>query len=259
MVCTKDTWVIIDSGIGGLAYADFLKNAYPHKLFIYIADNLNFPYGEKSKESLKILIKNLLTKIVKSFNPEVIIFACNTATSLWQEEGNSSFLCDIRGVYPFIEYQNKAPSLRTFLFSTEGTLKSNLIQNFLRRHSSHIKGFALPSLVKFSEIRSSFWKKRSTEEILKIQNQYKDWNVQAIYLGCTHFIELASWLRGFYPDVHFLDSRLWLVKSLSSYCLTSTPFKERCCYFYVTKEDSNRSYYLSKANEYQFMYKGLFT
>ena len=42
---------IFDSGIGGISILDKLKNMLPNENFIYLADNLNCPYGSKSKKA----------------------------------------------------------------------------------------------------------------------------------------------------------------------------------------------------------------
>ena len=41
---------IIDSGIGGLDLLNKIINKYPNNEYLYLCDNLNVPYGIKSKK-----------------------------------------------------------------------------------------------------------------------------------------------------------------------------------------------------------------
>ena len=41
---------IFDSGIGGISILEKLINSLPYENFIYLADNINCPYGDKSKK-----------------------------------------------------------------------------------------------------------------------------------------------------------------------------------------------------------------
>ena len=68
---------VIDSGIGGISLlSDLIKN-FPNEKFLYLGDNNNAPYGEKSKhELIALTMKNI--DYVKSFGIKAIVFACNT-------------------------------------------------------------------------------------------------------------------------------------------------------------------------------------
>ena len=44
---------IFDSGIGGITIYNAIKKLMPKESIIYFSDNLNSPYGNKSKEEIK--------------------------------------------------------------------------------------------------------------------------------------------------------------------------------------------------------------
>ena len=50
----------------------------PEASCVYVADNANFPYGEKSHEEVVACVTSLVEKICKKFEPAVIVLACNT-------------------------------------------------------------------------------------------------------------------------------------------------------------------------------------
>ncbi len=43
----KEVIIIFDSGIGGLSYFKYIKSRIGGCQYVYVADNKNFPYGEK--------------------------------------------------------------------------------------------------------------------------------------------------------------------------------------------------------------------
>ena len=49
---------IFDSGIGGITILNSIKNILPNESLIYYSDNINSPYGNKTKKE----IQNLSTK-----------------------------------------------------------------------------------------------------------------------------------------------------------------------------------------------------
>ena len=53
---------VFDSGIGGLNVLNNLVEDFPNENFLYVGDNLNVPYGVKTKEQLL----NCIDKLIKS-------------------------------------------------------------------------------------------------------------------------------------------------------------------------------------------------
>jgi len=71
---------VFDSGIGGLSILNSLVEKLPYENFIYLSDNKNCPYGNKSQEQIiNFSLKN--SKKLIELNCKMIIVACNTATT----------------------------------------------------------------------------------------------------------------------------------------------------------------------------------
>ncbi|MBR0060115.1 MAG: aspartate/glutamate racemase family protein, partial [Selenomonadaceae bacterium] len=70
---------VFDSGIGGTTILKSVQKLLPNENYIFFGDSKNCPFGTKSPEELKTIVKNavdfLLARHVK-----LIIVACNTAT-----------------------------------------------------------------------------------------------------------------------------------------------------------------------------------
>jgi hypothetical protein len=55
---------MFDSGVGGLTVLNNLVKKYPNNEYIYFGDTLNNPYGNKSKEELKVLSTNIINFLI---------------------------------------------------------------------------------------------------------------------------------------------------------------------------------------------------
>lgn len=72
---------VVDSGIGGISIVRKLIKFSNVKNIIYFADNLNMPYGNKSKQFVKKRIELICDNLFKKYNTQKIIIACNTAST----------------------------------------------------------------------------------------------------------------------------------------------------------------------------------
>ena len=71
---------IFDSGLGGLSICKEIIDVLPNESIIYLADSINAPYGDKTKEQIiNLSIKN--TEFLLEMGAKVIVVACNTATT----------------------------------------------------------------------------------------------------------------------------------------------------------------------------------
>ena len=64
---------IFDSGIGGLNTLKILKEKLPNEDFLYFADNINLPYGDKNKEEIIKFSTNIAKFLVKK-NVKAILY-----------------------------------------------------------------------------------------------------------------------------------------------------------------------------------------
>ncbi|ETZ18149.1 Glutamate racemase [Borrelia duttonii CR2A] len=76
----EDVIVIFDSGIGGLAYFEYISKRLFNRNYIYVADNKNFPYGDKSSNFILNEFLELISKLREIYNIVSIVVACNTAS-----------------------------------------------------------------------------------------------------------------------------------------------------------------------------------
>ena len=87
----KGCIAVFDSGVGGLSVLKPLTQLLPFEDFVYFADNLHVPYGDKPVEEVKNYLFRSIEKIL-ACQPKAVVIACNTATSL--------FIDELRKTYP---------------------------------------------------------------------------------------------------------------------------------------------------------------
>src|SRR5207245_2803693 len=76
------TVLIFDSGLGGLTVFREVAQARPHTRYVYIADDAYFPYAEHGEAELIARVSGLMAELVESHRPDLVVIACNTASTL---------------------------------------------------------------------------------------------------------------------------------------------------------------------------------
>ena len=56
---------IIDSGIGGISILNEVRKYLPCENYIYYADSINNPYGNKPKEEIIKIVDNIIKYFIK--------------------------------------------------------------------------------------------------------------------------------------------------------------------------------------------------
>ncbi len=179
---------IFDSGIGGLTVLKKLEEYLPNEKFIYVADTLNFPYGEKSKEEIISYSKKIIEYLVEQ-NVKMVIIACGTATSQSLEEMRKIFTIPIIGIIePTVQYVKKINVEEIGIIATTGTIRSGAWENSLKKEIKNIKVInkACPLLASIAE-EGAARSPKSLEAIHEYMGIFKEHNIDTIILGCTHY------------------------------------------------------------------------
>ncbi len=79
--CKDPTIAVVDSGIGGISVLRSLINKFKVGNYIYYADNMYMPYGNKSKRQIKARVDNIINLLFTQYHVDIVVVACNTASS----------------------------------------------------------------------------------------------------------------------------------------------------------------------------------
>ena len=93
---------IFDSGIGGLSIASKIRNINLDKEIVYIADSAFFPYGSKNEKIIIDRSCDIVQKLIDK-DCDIIIVACNTASSAALEILRKNYSVPIIGIEPAVK------------------------------------------------------------------------------------------------------------------------------------------------------------
>ena len=176
---------VFDSGIGGLNVLNKLVNSFKNESFVYFGDNLNAPYGNKSKSQLLSLCKNAINELL-NYNVKAVVIACNTASTNCLNELKAEFInLVIVGTFPTV-----INSKNTILFATLNTAKSN----FIKSNFNNAKIVPLKNLAKNIEDYFCF----NTPINFKAIKREAKVKYKSVILGCTHYIFLKKQFKNFF-------------------------------------------------------------
>ena len=180
---------MFDSGVGGVTVFKEIIEKNPQENVIYLGDSKRFPYGSKSIESIIELTKSGIDFLIKKDVKEIII-ACGTATSQALEEMQQIYKIPIMGIInPTVEYVKQNEKIKNIgIIATTGTIRSKGWETNLKKQAKdlNIISKACPLLAPMAEEGWTENKiaKEAIHEYLKI---FKDKNLDALILGCTHY------------------------------------------------------------------------
>ncbi|SCA86884.1 Glutamate racemase 2 [Bacillus glycinifermentans] len=162
----------------------------PNEDYIFYADTLNVPYGEKSKKEVKEYVFSAV-EFMAGQNIKALVIACNTATSIAIEDLRRNFDFPIIGIEPAVKPAIKKCTeerKRVLVVATNLTLKEEKFHNLVKEidHYDLVDCLALSGLVEFAE-NFDF----SEDKIIKyLKNELSSFELKqygTIVLGCTHF------------------------------------------------------------------------
>lgn len=95
--------LVFDSGVGGLTIASEIRRAAPGWTVDYAADSGFFPYGVKSDEELRGRLPTLCASLVEIARPDLLVIACNTASTLSIHDIRAAVTIPVVGTVPAIK------------------------------------------------------------------------------------------------------------------------------------------------------------
>jgi glutamate racemase len=185
--------LIFDSGIGGLSVLQPIQALLPTAPIVYVADSAGYPYGTKSESEIAARVPALLGRLAERFDPELIVIACNTASTIALDHVRAALDVPIVGTVPAIKPAAALSQSRVIgVLGTEATVRQAYVDRLaaefapdclLIRHGS-------AELVDLAEakLRGEAPDPSLYSSILAgLTNQPQGHRIDTIVLACTHF------------------------------------------------------------------------
>src|SRR2546423_10908011 len=97
------TILVLDSGLGGLTVYREVAKTRPDAQFIYVADDAAFPYGGIPENELAVRLVSLVGELCSRHRPDLVVIACNTASTLVLPHLRARFSVPFVGTVPAIK------------------------------------------------------------------------------------------------------------------------------------------------------------
>ena len=194
---------IFDSGFGGLDILRGIAQGLPEYDLIYLGDTARVPYGERSKKEIYGFCCEAINFLFGK-NCQLIIFACNTASSGALRKIQREYLPEkypkrkVLGVLiPAAETAvKKTKNKRVGVIGTRRTVRSGAFRRELLKKDPKIEVFqkACPLLVGAVE-RGEENSKKTEKALKKYLESLISSRVDTLILGCTHYGILENQTR----------------------------------------------------------------
>lgn len=231
-------YVFLDSGIGGLPYLKHLQKFANDASIVYIADTKNFPYGEKKTSNLKKLALDLVTKVVKLFNPKLIVIACNTLSLASLKLLRKRFTIPFVGTVPAIKIAAKESKTKTVLIASKKTVKDKYTKALIEKFSDHKKFILKAEQKLIKKIENGLFLKselKAQKEVKPIIDFCIKNNADCLILGCTHFLLIKdAFEKVANNEIKIIDSLDGVTKQVLK--LSPKTESDGNCFFYTTSK-----------------------
>ena len=133
MVSAPPTILVFDSGLGGLTVLREIVETRPDAHYVYVADDAFFPYGHHSEEQIIARVVPLIGELIARHAPELVVIACNTASTLVMSHLRSAYKIPFVGTVPAIKPAcASSKTKRVSVLGTKGTVKREYTRALIR-------------------------------------------------------------------------------------------------------------------------------
>jgi glutamate racemase len=205
-VAAPPTILVFDSGLGGLTVLREIVRARPDAHYIYVADDAFFPYGHHSEERIIARVVPLIGGLISSHAPNLVVVACNTASTLVMSHLRGEYSVPFVGTVPAIKPACAASKTkRVSVLGTKGTVKREytrrLIHDFAQGCEVTLVGSAeLASLAEAALSGKDVSDNDIAAELAPCFVDDGEARTDTVVLACTHYpllldrlVRLAPW------------------------------------------------------------------
>jgi glutamate racemase len=202
--------LVFDSGVGGLTVYREIVRARPDAHFIYVADDAGFPYGRLGRCDLINRLLALMGELIERHRPDLVVIACNTASTLVLPHLRLQFTVPFVGTVPAIKPACAvSKTKRVSVLGTQATVAREythaLVQEFAAGCEVKLVGSAQLASLAEQHLRGE---KVSDHAIARefLPCFVEPPRTDTIVLACTHYPLLIERLERLTPwPVRFID------------------------------------------------------
>ena len=196
---------MFDSGVGGLSVAACIHEHLSGLEIVYLADNAGFPYGDKTETVVIDRCCTLIARALENYPSDVIVVACNTASTVVLPHLRAMTKVPVVGVVPAIKpAAAKTMNRRIGLLATPATVRRPYLDRLVEEFAGdcRVERIGHPGLVRWAENLVSGIEV-PLAELREAMGPFREADVDTVVLGCTHYPLLLESLKQSLPAVRF--------------------------------------------------------
>ncbi len=206
-----------------------IRALLPAAPLVYAADSAGYPYGTKRPAEIEARVPALLGRLAERFDPELIVIACNTASTIALDAVRAALDLPVVGTVPAIKPATELSKTRTIgVLGTEATVRQPYVDRLSAEFASDctVIRHGSAELVDFAEskLRGGTGPEGACRRALDgLFGQPGGDRIDTIVLACTHFPLVEEALAAASPRaMRFVDGKegiarrtAWLTRHLS--------------------------------------------
>jgi glutamate racemase len=211
VTAARQTILIFDSGLGGLTVYREVATARPDADYVYVADDAAFPYGAKPEGELVARIVALMGELIAAHRPELIVVACNTASTIALPALRERFAVPFVGTVPAIKPACAGSTTRRVsVLGTEATVAREYTRALIRDYAGDCEVTLVGSknLAAYAEAELAGSPPPDSAVAAEIAPCFRENGARTdtVVLACTHYPLILERLHRLAPwPVSFID------------------------------------------------------
>ena len=205
---------IFDSGVGGISVLRELRAQLPQENVIYYGDTAYAPYGTKPPEAVMARVRQVMAELLNR-DVKAVVIACNTATSVAAATLRAEMTLPIIGMEPALKPAHQLRhGGRILVMATPLTLRLPKFEALMARYGEGASPLPCPGLMELVE-EGKLDGPEIEDYLHHLFAPYRDTPVDAVVLGCTHYVFLHPILRRLLPaETAILDGNAGAIRQL---------------------------------------------
>jgi glutamate racemase len=210
-MAVRETILVFDSGLGGLTVYREIAAVRPRADFLYVADDAAFPYGAMEERALVSRIVALIGELVAAHRPDLVVIACNTASTIALPDLRRHYSVPFVGTVPAIKPAcSGSVTRRVSVLGTEATIAREYTRALIRDYAQDCRVTLVGSKKLAGYAEAELDGTPVSEEALRaeIAPCFRDDGARTdtVVLACTHYPLLIDRMQRLAPwPVNFLD------------------------------------------------------
>ncbi|CAN5469122.1 glutamate racemase [soil metagenome] len=204
-MASPPTILVFDSGLGGLTVLREIVRARPDANYVYVADDVFFPYGHHGEDEIIARVLPLMGEMIAAHAPDLVVIACNTMSVSVMAPLRAAYSVPFVGTVPAIKPACAASTTkRVSVLGTRATVKREYTQALIRDHAQRctVTLVGSPDLASLAEAELNGAEISDHDIRAEIAPCFVDdggIRTDAVVLACTHFPLLLERMTALAP------------------------------------------------------------